>query len=171
MDFMTGLKRTMYCGQPRLADAGREITVAGWVQRQRDLGALIFIDLRDRTGILHELSCAPERTGCYVDRDPEHAILNDIVNCCIYPIESPLSYNDDVRDALSRQRLRFDGMTLFPEAMNNEIRLKLSGDVKNQDVYIPVTGIPDPYDGKFTAGFFYCLEIDLILPRRYIYAK
>ena len=95
----------------------------------------------DRTGILHELSCAPERTGCYVDRDPEHAILNDIVNCCIYPIESPLSYNDDVRDALSRQRLRFDGMTLFPEAMNNEIRLKLSGDVKNQDVYIPVTKI------------------------------
>ena len=38
MDFMTGLKRTMYCGQPRLADAGTEITVAGWVQRQRDLG-------------------------------------------------------------------------------------------------------------------------------------
>lgn len=95
----------------------------------------------DRTGILHELSCAPERTGCYVDRDPEHAILNDIVNCCIYPIEAPLSYNDDVRDALSRQRLRFDGMTLFPESMNNEIRLKLSGDVKNQDVYIPVTKI------------------------------
>jgi aspartyl-tRNA synthetase len=52
MDFMTGLKRTMYCGQPRLADAGKEITVAGWVQRQRDLGALIFIDLRDRSGIL-----------------------------------------------------------------------------------------------------------------------
>ncbi|MBR5618708.1 MAG: aspartate--tRNA ligase [Clostridia bacterium] len=49
---MTGLKRTMYCGQPRLADAGKEITVAGWVQRQRDLGALIFIDLRDRTGLL-----------------------------------------------------------------------------------------------------------------------
>ena len=43
MDFMTGLKRTMYCGQPRLADAGKEITVAGWVQRQRDLGALIFV--------------------------------------------------------------------------------------------------------------------------------
>ncbi len=52
MDFMTGLKRTMYCGEPRLADVGKEITVAGWVQRQRDLGALIFIDLRDRSGIL-----------------------------------------------------------------------------------------------------------------------
>ena len=52
MDFMTGLKRTMYCGEPRLSDVGKEITVAGWVQRQRDLGALIFIDLRDRSGIL-----------------------------------------------------------------------------------------------------------------------
>ncbi len=52
MDFMTGLKRTDYCGDLRISDVGREVTVAGWVQRQRDLGALIFIDLRDRTGIL-----------------------------------------------------------------------------------------------------------------------
>ncbi|MDA0232307.1 MAG: aspartate--tRNA ligase [Chloroflexi bacterium] len=42
------------CGQPRRADAdaGREITVAGWVNRRRDHGNLIFIDLRDRTGLL-----------------------------------------------------------------------------------------------------------------------
>ncbi|MBQ8227419.1 MAG: aspartate--tRNA ligase [Clostridia bacterium] len=49
---MTGLKRTDYCGDLRLSDAGKEVVVAGWVQRQRDLGALIFIDLRDRTGIV-----------------------------------------------------------------------------------------------------------------------
>lgn len=52
MDFMTGLKRTDYCGDLRMSDAGKEVTVAGWVQRQRDLGSLIFIDLRDRTGIV-----------------------------------------------------------------------------------------------------------------------
>ena len=94
-----------------------------------------------RTGVLHELSCDPANEGCFVDRNPSKAVLNDIINCCIYPIGAPLSYNDAVRDNLARQRLRFDGMTLFPEAMNNDIRLKRSGDEKNQDVYIPTTSI------------------------------
>ncbi|MBR3816777.1 MAG: aspartate--tRNA ligase [Clostridia bacterium] len=49
---MTGLKRTDYCGTLRAEDCGREVVVCGWVQRQRDLGALIFVDLRDRTGIV-----------------------------------------------------------------------------------------------------------------------
>ncbi|MBR6568144.1 MAG: aspartate--tRNA ligase [Clostridia bacterium] len=49
---MTGLKRTDYCGTFTAKDCGREVVVAGWVQRQRDLGALIFVDLRDRTGIV-----------------------------------------------------------------------------------------------------------------------
>ncbi len=45
-------KRTVYCGTLSAADVGKRVTVAGWAQRQRDLGGLIFIDLRDRTGIV-----------------------------------------------------------------------------------------------------------------------
>lgn len=52
MDKMTGLKRTDCCGVFTMADIGREVTVCGFAQRRRDLGSLIFIDLRDRTGIV-----------------------------------------------------------------------------------------------------------------------
>ena len=96
---------------------------------------------KNRREVLREISCDESKVGCKVVKDPDKAVLNDIINCCIYPIEAPLSYNDAVRDGLARQRLRFDGMTLFPEAMSNEIRLKMSSSEQNQDVYIPATVI------------------------------
>ncbi|HPD02414.1 MAG TPA: aspartate--tRNA ligase [Clostridia bacterium] len=51
-EFLTGFKRTDMCGTLRAKDAGRVVTVMGFVQKYRNLGALIFIDLRDRTGIV-----------------------------------------------------------------------------------------------------------------------
>ena len=45
-------KRSFYCGELPESAIGQKVCVMGWVQRQRDLGALIFIDLRDRTGIV-----------------------------------------------------------------------------------------------------------------------
>jgi len=52
MDTLRGFKRSLYCGELRIENVGEEVSVCGWVQRQRDLGQLIFIDLRDRTGIV-----------------------------------------------------------------------------------------------------------------------
>ena len=49
---MLGLKRSGYCSEFSLKDDGKEITVCGWVQKIRDLGQIIFIDLRDRSGII-----------------------------------------------------------------------------------------------------------------------
>jgi aspartyl-tRNA synthetase len=52
LDFLGNLKRTHYCGALRVTDAGRDATVMGWVHRRRDLGNLLFLDVRDRTGIV-----------------------------------------------------------------------------------------------------------------------
>ena len=52
LDRMDGLKRTVYCGNLNKTNIEENVTVCGWVQRQRNLGGLIFVDLRDRTGIV-----------------------------------------------------------------------------------------------------------------------
>ncbi len=52
IDLLGDLKRTDYCGDLKKKDANREVTLMGWVQRRRDLGGLIFVELRDRQGMV-----------------------------------------------------------------------------------------------------------------------
>ena len=52
METLKGLKRTHHCGLLRKAEVDKEVTVCGWVSRRRDHGGLIFVDLRDRSGLV-----------------------------------------------------------------------------------------------------------------------
>ncbi|HID55426.1 TPA: aspartate--tRNA ligase, partial [Candidatus Poribacteria bacterium] len=71
-------KRTHYCGELRMKDVGSEVVLMGWVQRRRDHGGLIFIDLRDRTGLIQLVFSQ--------DIDPDahqlaHRLRNEYVIC------------------------------------------------------------------------------------------
>jgi aspartyl-tRNA synthetase len=65
--------RDLMCGEPRSADVGRTVTVAGWAARRRDHGGLVFVDLRDRTGVT-QLVINPERSPAAA------AVAHDIRN-------------------------------------------------------------------------------------------
>jgi len=55
-----GIMRSIYCGDVGAKEEGQEVTVAGWVHRRRDHGGVIFIDLRDREGLV-QVVFNPER--------------------------------------------------------------------------------------------------------------
>jgi aspartyl-tRNA synthetase len=56
---LSGMKRTHMCGELTLDDVGKSVIVMGWVQRRRDLGGLIFLELRDRTGLI-QIVCSEQ---------------------------------------------------------------------------------------------------------------
>ena len=56
--------RTNYCGQLNSSHVGQEVTLCGWVNRRRDLGGLIFIDMRDREGLV-QVFFDPDRQDAF----------------------------------------------------------------------------------------------------------
>ena len=79
--------RDRWCGDLRAADAGSEVRVAGWVHRRRDHGGLIFIDLRDRSGLL-QLVFHP-------DSAPEaHAAAHDLRSEAVLSVAGPIVLRD-----------------------------------------------------------------------------
>ena len=103
MDFMTGLKRTRYCGEVLDALVGQEVVVCGWVAKQRDLGALIFIDLRDRTGIVQ---LAFDDTTDKEIFDKAFAARSEYVLMAKGVVRERSSKNKDIPTGVKHRRLR-----------------------------------------------------------------
>ncbi len=78
MEFLGGLKRTCYCGSISSEHRGKEVVLMGWVHRRRDHGGLIFVDLRDREGIV-QVVFSPETDKAAYEKakliKPEYVIL------------------------------------------------------------------------------------------------
>ena len=77
LDFLGTLQRTHTCGQLRVGDAGQHVILMGWVNRRRDHGNLIFLDLRDRTGITQvvlDKDLAPEGHAKAEHVRPEYVV-------------------------------------------------------------------------------------------------
>ncbi len=80
-----GLKRTHMCSELTSADVGKRVTVMGWSNKRRDLGGLIFIDLRDRSGILqivfnNETDSETFKNAVNIRNEYVLAVSGDIVN-------------------------------------------------------------------------------------------
>lgn len=153
------MKRTMYAGRVRREHIGQEITLKGWVGRRRDLGGLIFIDLRDREGIM-QLVINPEKvssdvmataeslrnefvievTGVVAQREQENTNLpTGAVELKVSALivlntakTTPFEIKDDV-EVSDDNRLRYRYLDLRrPKMLNNfKLRAKVTHSIRN----------------------------------------
>ncbi len=138
------------CGEPRAEHAGRTVTLAGWVARRRDHGGLVFVDLRDRTGIT-QLVINPERApeaaalagevrnefvlqarGEIVARSPETVnprMETGEVELAVDTLEivsrsTPLPFQLDEENVDETLRLRYRWLDLRREKLQRNLRLR-----------------------------------------------
>ncbi len=102
LDFLGELRRTHMCGDLRASDAGKKAVLMGWVNRRRDLGNLIFVDVRDRTGMMQ-------------------VVFNQEQNAAIHAKASALR-NEFVIAAIGTVKVR-DGNTVNKNIPTGEVEL------------------------------------------------
>jgi len=89
-----------------------------------------------RHGDYHENSCDPQNVGVLIG-EPNLQGENNVRNGIIYPIEDLLYYSDNTRNQMMRSRIRWNVTAMWPEFMNNDIRINPSTSDKYRNVYIP----------------------------------
>jgi aspartyl-tRNA synthetase len=141
--------RDLYCGEPRAGHVGRTLTLAGWVDTRRDHGGLVFVDLRDHTGLM-QLVLNPERsttaaalaheirnefvlraTGEIVARSPETVnprmgtgeVELHVDELEIVSRSTPLPFQLDEQNVDELLRLRYRWLDLRTERMQRNLRL------------------------------------------------
>jgi aspartyl-tRNA synthetase len=142
--------RDLMCGEPRVGDVGRTLALAGWAARRRDHGGLIFVDLRDRTGIT-QLVVNPERApeaaelakevrnefvlqaeGELVARAPETVnpgmttgeVELQVDTLRIVSRSTPLPFQLDEENVDETLRLRYRWLDLRREKLQRNLRLR-----------------------------------------------
>ena len=114
------MRRSMYAGRVRSEHVGQEITLKGWVSRRRDLGGLIFIDLRDREGIM-QLVINPENVTKEVMRTAEK-LRSEYVIEVTGKVEARTQANDKL--ATGTVELHVETLTILNTAKTTPFEIK-----------------------------------------------
>ena len=114
------MKRSMYAGRVRSEHVGQEITLKGWVARRRDLGGLIFIDLRDREGIM-QLVINPESVPAEVMKTAE-SLRSEFVIEVTGKVEAREQANDKL--ATGSVELHVESLTVLNVAKTTPFEIK-----------------------------------------------
>ena len=114
------MKRSMYAGRVRSEHVGQEITLKGWVSRRRDLGGLIFIDLRDREGIM-QLVINPENVAKEVMEIAE-SLRSEYVIEVTGKVEARTQANDKL--ATGSVELHVENLTVLNTAQTTPFEIK-----------------------------------------------
>ena len=114
------MKRSMYAGRVRKEHVGQEVTLKGWVARRRDLGGLIFIDLRDREGIM-QLVINPETVATEV-----MATAESLRSEFVLEVTGKVAAREQVNDKLATGsvELHVDSLTVLNTAKTTPFEIK-----------------------------------------------
>ena len=118
------MKRTDMCGELRIGDAGKRATLNGWVQKRRNLGGLIFCDLRDKTGIMQVVFDKDIDEKAFEEAD---RLRSEYVIGVTGIVRERESKNKDL--PTGEVELFCDGLTIYSEAQTPPIYIKDDDDV------------------------------------------